>query len=264
MSVNYKIKKMSLFNSIIFGPIKSRRLGNSLGVNLLPDSGKVCTFDCIYCECGYNKDNKGGKIPSKERVVEEMALKFEELSKKGEELDVITFAGNGEPTLHPDFSEIIDSTIELRDKYFPDAKISVLSNSTETGKNSVFEALKKVDNNILKLDSTFAETVNLIDKPVNKSYDINNIIDNLSRFNGKAIVQTMFLRGEHNGQKVDNTTDKEVDALIEAYKKISPKQIMIYSLDRPTPEKKLIKVEKSELEEIATKMRNAGFDVVVG
>ena len=182
---------MSLFNSIIFGPIKSRRLGNSLGVNLLPDSGKVCTFDCIYCECGYNKDNKGGKIPSKERVVEEMALKFEELSKKGEELDVITFAGNGEPTLHPDFSEIIDSTIELRDKYFPDAKISILSNSTETGKNSVFEALKKVDNNILKLDSTFAETVNLIDKPVNKSYDINNIIDNLSRFNGKAIVQTM-------------------------------------------------------------------------
>ncbi len=255
---------MSLFNSIIFGPIKSRRLGSSLGVNLMPDTGKVCTFDCIYCECGYNKDNKGGKIPSKEIVLHEMEEKFRELSEKGEKLDVITFAGNGEPTLHPDFAEIIDQTIKYRDKYFPHAKISVLSNSTKIDDPSVFGALEKVDNNILKLDSVFPETVSIMDKPVSKSFDIKKVIDDLKRFNGNVIIQTMFLRGEHNGQKVDNTTEKEVNGLLEAYKEIKPKQVMIYSLDRPTPEKNLQKVSREELDIIADKIRNEGFDVVVG
>ena len=254
---------MSLFNSIIFGPIKSRRLGVSLGVNLMPETGKVCSFDCIYCECGYNKDNKGGKIPSKETIEKEMFDKFKQLHDEKKHIDVITFAGNGEPTLHPDFGEIIDYTIECRDKFLPEAKISVLSNSTKIDKDSVFNALKKVDNNILKLDSVFNETVNIIDKPVNENFDINKTIDLLCKFDGNLIIQTMFLRGEHNGIKIDNTVEKEVSAWIDALKRIKPKQVMIYSLDRPTPEKNLVKVEREELERIAERVRKEGFDVTV-
>ena len=165
---------MSLFGSIIFGPIKSRRLGVSLGVNLLPSTGKVCSFDCIYCECGYNGENKGGKIPSKEEVFEAMESRLKKMSAENDPLDVITFAGNGEPTMHPDFPEIIDFTLRMRDKYYPQAKVSVLSNSTRIDRQPVFDALQKVDNNILKLDSAIPETVELLDAPNQSDFDLKN------------------------------------------------------------------------------------------
>lgn len=253
----------SLFGSIIFGPIHSRRLGVSLGVNLLPATGKVCSFDCIYCECGYNAERRGGKLPAKEEVIAALDQKLQQMASEEKPLDVITFAGNGEPTVHPDFAEIIDATIRLRNRFYPLAKVSVLSNSTRIDRPDVFAALNKVDNNILKLDSVFQETVDLIDAPNQENFNVDNLIENLVAFRGNLIIQTMFLRGEHNGKVVDNTTPKEVEGWLDALKKIKPRQVMVYSLDRPTPEQKLQKVSKEELEQIAAKARELGFYVTV-
>lgn len=253
----------SLFGSIIFGPVKSRRLGVSLGVNLLPATGKVCSFDCIYCECGYNEERRGGSLPKKEEVIAALSEALKSMYERGETLDVITFAGNGEPTLHPDFAEIIDQTIQLRDRFFAEAKVSVLSNSTNIHKASVFDALNKVDNNILKIDSAFDETIRLIDAPNQTGFQVDNLIENLAKFKGNLIIQTLFLRGMHNGKLVDNTTESEVEAWLEALKKIKPKQVMVYSIDRPTPEQNLQKVSKGELDKIADRARALGFDVSV-
>lgn len=184
------------------------------------------------------------------------------MKENGEDLDVITFSGNGEPTLHPDFPEIIDITLELRDKYYPEAKVSVLTNSTRIFDPQVAEALKKVDNNILKLDSAVDKTMRLIDRPASKEFTVERVIEALSQFAGTGIIQTMILRGEHGGEKVDNTTPEEIEALIDAYKRISPKEVMLYSLDRTTPEEKLVKVEKEELDRIAARISDAGIKVM--
>lgn len=247
-----------LFNSTIFGPIHSRRLGTSLGINLSPNDGKVCSFDCLYCEAGYNAQGTGTTgLPLRENVKQQLKAKLQSMKEKGENLDVITFSGNGEPTLHPDFPEILDDVIELRDEFFPDAKVSVLTNSTRIFTPAVAEALKKADNNILKLDSAIEDTMQLVDRPTSPSFTVEKVVENLKQFAGTGIIQTMILRGEHDGKKIDNTTSKEIEALIKAYKEIQPKEIMIYSLDRSTPEEKLIKVEKPELESIAKQIEQA-------
>jgi len=252
-----------LFSEIIFGPIKSRRLGVSLGINLLPVDGKVCTFDCIYCECGYNTTGRDSGLPSRELVKQKLREKLLVMQQDGEAPDVITFAGNGEPTMHPDFAEIVDDTIDLRNEFFPNAKISVLSNSTYVRKPAVFEALKKVDNNILKLDSGIDATVRLIDRPTQSAFTVAGLVEELKKFEGNLIIQTMFLRGAHKGISVDNTTDEEIEALIAVMKKIQPKQIMVYSIDRETPENTLEKVSKEELTQIAARLEKAGFSVLV-
>ena len=253
-----------LFHSTIFGPIHSRRLGSSLGVNLSPNDGKVCSFDCVYCEAGYNSQGAGSTgLPAREKVAQDLEEKLSAMKSLGEPLDVITFSGNGEPTIHPQFAEIIDDTIALRDKYFPQVKISVLSNSTRLGDESVVAALRKVDNNILKLDSAINETMRLIDQPASPSFTCEKVVEQIAQFGGQCVVQTMFLRGEHNGQRIDNTTAQEVEALIKAYKQINPRQVMIYSIDRKTPEQQLEKVSREELEVIASQLRAEGFDVMV-
>lgn len=247
-----------LFHSTIFGPIHSRRLGTSLGINLMPSDGKICSFDCLYCEAGYNSQGAGkAGLPDEERVLVDLEVKLKEMKENGENLDVITFSGNGEPTLHPKFSETVDGTLALRDRYFPDAKVSVLTNSTRIFTPKVAEALKKVDNNILKLDSAIEKTMRLIDRPNDKDFTVECTIEALKQFAGTGIIQTMFLRGSHEGETVDNTTPEEIDALIEAYKAIRPASVMIYSLDRSTPEEKLVKVPKEELEQIAEKIETA-------
>ncbi|MDE7495444.1 MAG: radical SAM protein [Muribaculaceae bacterium] len=253
-----------LFHSTIFGPIRSRRLGVSLGVNLMPNDGKVCSFDCLYCEAGYNSQGKGTSgLPTREQTAADLEAKLKAMKEAGDPLDVITFSGNGEPTLHPEFPGIIDDTIAIRDRYFPEAKVSVLSNSTRIFDPAVAEALKKVDNNILKLDSAVEPTMRLIDRPTSPSFTVERVVDSLCQFSGQAIIQTMLLRGSHNGETVDNTTPEEVTALIEAYKKIRPREVMLYSLDRSTPEEKLIKVERPELERVAELIRAEGIPVQV-
>ncbi|MCH5233938.1 MAG: radical SAM protein [Muribaculaceae bacterium] len=254
-----------LFHSTIFGPIHSRRLGTSLGINLSPNDGKVCSFDCLYCEAGFNAQGAGTTgLPPREKVRKDLREKLQKMKESGENLDVITFSGNGEPTMHPDFPGILDDVIALRDEFFPEAKVSVLTNSTRIFTPAIAEALKKADNNILKLDSAIEETMQLVDRPNSPSFTVERVIDSLKQFSGSGIIQTMILRGEHNGKRIDNTTPKEIDALIKAYKEIKPKEIMIYSLDRSTPEEKLIKVEKDELEEIAKRIeRETGIEVRV-
>ena len=253
-----------LFHSTIFGPVHSRRLGTSLGVNLSPVDGKVCSFDCVYCEAGYNSQGTGKSgLPSREDVARQLESKLKEMSAVGEPLDVITFSGNGEPTMHPDFEGVIDDTLALRDRYYPGAKVSVLCNSTRLDREGVVNGLRKVDNCILKLDSALTPTMRIIDQPVSKSFTCEYVIPQLEAFGDKCIIQTMMLRGNHDGKHIDNTTPGEVDALIEAYKRIKPCEVMLYSIDRATPESDLQKVEREELESIACRMRDAGITVQV-
>ena len=244
-----------LFHSTVFGPIHSRRLGVSLGINLMPDDGKVCSFDCLYCEAGFNSQGKGTTgLPARDEVRFQLEAKLRRMHADGDPLDVITFSGNGEPTLHPDFPHIIEDTLLLRDKFYPEAKVSVLTNSTMIFKPEVAEALKKADNNILKLDSAIESTMRLIDRPNSPGFTVDKVVDALKQFEGSGIIQTMMLRGSHDGKRVDNTTEEEISALIEAYRKIKPREIMIYSLDRSTPEEKLVKVGKDELMDIGRRI----------
>lgn len=254
---------MILFDQIIFGPIHSRRLGLSLGVNLLPIDAKICSFDCIYCECGFNTTMQDASIPTRAQVKESLETKLKEMLFEGQIPDVITFAGNGEPTLHADFEGIIDDTIILRDKYCHTAKVSVLSNSTRIHKSNVFNALNKVDNNILKFDTAIDRTLQLIDRPTGKQINVAWFIEHLKKFEGHLIIQTMFLRGEFNDEKFDNTTEIEVEAWIKALEEIRPKQVMIYSIDRETPAQQLEKITPEQLNTIANKARGRGFDVSV-
>ena len=249
----------SLYDNIIFGPVRSRRLGISLGVNLLPIESKLCSFDCIYCECGWNADHPGKRrFNAREDVYAMLDATLAKMVADGTPPDVITFAGNGEPTMHPDFESIIGDTIALRDKHCPAAKVSVLSNATQIHREDVCRALRRVDNNILKLDSAFDATVQLMNKPQG-NYTVARTVELLKAFEGELIVQTMFLRGEYLGQRVDNTTEEEVVAWLKLVAEIKPKQVMVYSLDRDTPCQTLEKVEKDELRVIAERVEALGI-----
>jgi len=253
-----------LFHDTIFGPIHSRRLGVSLGVNLMPNDGKICSFDCVYCEAGYNAQGQGTTgVPTREQVKRQLKKKLATMHEAGEKLDVITFSGNGEPTLHPDFKHIVHDVVNLRNLYYPEAKVTVLSNATMAGKQNVIDGLKLVDNNILKLDSAMPATFYHINQPKSHNVQPEGVIADLKAFGGKCIVQTMMLRGEHNGVKIDNTTDDEIDALIAAYLEIRPREVMLYSIDRKTPEEHLEKVGAEELEGIASRIRAVGIEVQV-
>lgn len=249
----------TIYPSPIFGPIKSRRLGISLGINLLPDDGKVCTFDCIYCECGLNATRRTkSPLPTRRKVAAALEKKLQEMKEYGELPDVLTFAGNGEPTIHPHFGEIIDDTIALRDRLCPNAKVSVLTNATLITRDTVFEALKKVDNNILKLDTIDSEYISIVDRPTGK-YDLEAIIDRMKAFEGKAVIQTMFLKGEVDGRNVDNTGESYVMPWIAAVKEIAPREVMIYTIDRETPIGTLQKATREELDRIVALLADEGI-----
>lgn len=252
-----------IFPSPIFGPVHSRRLGVSLGINLLPEDGKVCSFDCIYCECGYNADHRSKKkLPTREEVRKALETRLQDMQQNGPAPDVLTFAGNGEPTAHPHFPEIIEDTLALRDKYFPNAKVSVLSNSTFIHRPAVFKALNKVDNNILKLDTVNETYINDLDRPAG-NYSVASIIKGLKAFKGNCIIQTMFLKGGYQGKDMNNTTDKYVLPWLEAVREINPLQVMIYTIDRETPDHDLQKATHEELDRIAGLIKEAGIAVSV-
>lgn len=249
----------TIYPSPIFGPVKSRRLGISLGINLLPADGKVCTFDCIYCECGLNATRRAkSPMPTRQEVAKALEEKLIEMNRSGELPDVLTFAGNGEPTIHPRFGEIIDDTIALRDRLCPNAKVSVLTNATLITRDTVFEALKKVDNNILKLDTIDSEYISIVDRPSGK-YDLEAIIGRMKAFEGKAVIQTMFLKGEVDGRNVDNTGESYVMPWIAAVKEIAPREVMIYTIDRETPIGTLQKATREELDRIVALLADEGI-----
>lgn len=253
-----------LFDEIIFGPVSSRRLGVSLGINLLPTDSKFCSFDCIYCECGWTPEKGTVKtvLPTSEEVKQKLEEKLQLMQQENKLPDVITFAGNGEPTMHPEFEDIIYDAIIMRDKYAPKARIAVLSNASRIHQKRVFNALLKVDDNIQKLDSAFEETIQLLDRPRGR-FRLWEVVDELCNFEGKVIIQTMFVKGTFNGKLVDNTTDDEVEAWLKLIQFIAPRQVMIYTIARDTPVDTLEKITLKELEIIAGKVRAAGFDVQV-
>lgn len=230
----------------------------------MPTDSKICSFDCIYCECGWNpqKREQKSKLPARELVRLKMDEKLREMVVNNELPDVITFAGNGEPTLHPEFEGIIDDTIELRNQLAPNARIAVLSNSSMLHKPSVVSALLKIEDNILKLDSAFEETVKMIDCPVGH-FNLAEVVENLKVFNGKLIIQTLFVRGNHKGQQIDNATEKEIRAWLKLVEEIRPLQVMIYTIDRDTAAAGLEKVGLEELKQIASRVEALGMKVQV-
>ena len=248
------------FDDIVFGPIPSRRLGSSLGVNILPSKGKLCNFDCVYCECGWNRDGAvpERRFPRLEEVEAALKDKMSKAAAEGVPVDSITFSGNGEPTMNPDFAGIVDVTLRLRDRFYPDAKISVLSNATLVGRRTVVEALKKIDNPILKIDAADDRMISMINKPVG-SYRLRNVMDSLKEFNGNFILQTMFLRSP----EFDMTAPDALAGWIEIVRELRPRQVMVYTIDRETPDKSLGKYTVEEMREFVQPLVDEGFDVQV-
>ena len=234
-------------------------MGVSLGINLLPADGKCCSFDCIYCECGFNHDFvPKQKMPTREEVRQALENQLRKMSEEGPKPDVLTFAGNGEPTLHPHFPEIIEDTLALRDHYFPNAKVSVLTNATQILRQPVFDALCKVDNNICKLDTISSEYIVLIDRP-NANYDVEKIIAKLKEFGNRCIIQTMFLQGEYEGKSVDNTSESYVQPWLKTVSEIQPREVMIYTIDRETPAHELKKAPHEVLDAIGAQVEQLGI-----
>ncbi|MBT3242956.1 MAG: radical SAM protein [Bacteroidetes bacterium] len=253
-----------LFEEIIFGPVTSRRLGASLGINLLPGDRKICNFNCIYCECGWTKKTHGhrSEYPVREHVKDELKQRLLQMKSAGEPLDTITYAGNGEPTLHPDFPGIIDDCIELRDQIFPDISIAVLSNASRISNANIFNALIKIDQNILKIDSAFPETIKLINQ-TKADYNLDSIIEKMKMFKGNFTLQTLFVKGSYQEVPIDNSSDKEVQAWLEIVKLLMPQTVMVYTIARDTPIQTLEKVSASRLDAIAEEVRKLGLEAAV-
>ena len=252
-----------IYDSPVFGPIHSRRLGISLGINLLPKGGKFCSFDCIYCECGLNKERRTkNPLPTANEVVDGLESKLLELQQEDIVPDVLTFAGNGEPTLHPDFPEIVDRVLKVRDIYCPSAKLSILSNATQIRRPEIRKALMHFDNNILKLDTVNPIYINNVDRPQGH-YDVEEQIRCLELFQGKCIIQTMLMKGEYEGKDLDNTGEEYVAPYLEALARIKPQAVMLYTLDRETPVSGLEKADAEAMQSIAERIRQLGIEVSV-
>lgn len=248
-----------LREKIVFGPIKSRRLGNSLGINLLPENGKICNFDCIYCECGWNRDGRGDKvIPNADKVRSVLEEKLLQIVKEGTAVDSITFSGDGEPTLNPDFAGIVSDTLLLRDTYCPGAKVSVLTNATRLGDSTVVEALKKVDNPILKLDAPTSELARVINKAL-PDYKVEDVVKGMKLFDGGFILQTMFLKGPD----FDSLSPDVLNGWMDIVRDVRPRLIMAYTIARPTPMQGLLPYGGKEIKEALAPLEKEGFRIQI-
>jgi len=254
-----------LFNEIVFGPVKSRRLGVSLGINLLPLDSKLCNFSCIYCECGFTEkilENESQKMPSAEDVHTKLENTLRAYKSSHKKIDTITFAGNGEPTLNPSFAEIVEDTVKLRNELMPETKIAVLSNASLIFRKDVKNALLKVDYNILKLDSSDEETIKKINCPAG-NFSLSKLIEGLFDFKENLTIQTLFIKGNFNGFYFDNTSESEIEGWLLILKKVLPKLVMVYTIDRDTPVHSLEKVSRQKLDEIAVRVEQLGIPVTV-
>lgn len=252
-----------LFDEIIFGPVKSRRLGASLGINLLPAGGKFCNFNCIYCECGWSSESgRNIRLPSRDDIRNRLESRLIQIKTEKSPIDRITFAGNGEPTIHPEFPGIIADTVAIRNKIFPEVEIAVLSNGSTLDKPAIFRALDSIEMNILKLDSADDQTVRLINQPP-PGYRVAQVIEGMKRFEGRFILQTLFVKGLFGGIPVDNSTDGEVENWLKVVKDVNPQLVMIYTIDRDTPVETLQKTAPPRLDAIAARVRELGIPVQV-
>ncbi|MBR0176104.1 MAG: radical SAM protein [Bacteroidales bacterium] len=243
----------------VFGPIFSRRLGSSLGINLLPVNGKICTFDCIYCECGWNRDGRADtRLPRAAEVRELLEAKLKQLVEEGIPVDSITFSGDGESTLNPDFPQIIDDTLASRNRYYPSAKVSVLSNATQVHRPEIFAALRKVDNPIMKIDAPTNALVERINKPA-PGYDVNRVVEALKKFNGDFVLQTMFLKS----RDFDSLSPEVLNGWMDIVRLLKPREIMAYTIDRPTPEEGLQKFTVEEMKTFLDPLIQEGFNLQI-
>ena len=247
------------FDKIVFGPIYSRRLGSSLGVNILPQEGKMCNFDCVYCECGWNRDGRSSsRFPVAEEVADALEIALKRAASESVRIDSITFSGNGEPTLNPEFAAIVDVTVRLRDSYCPQAKVSVLSNATTLSRPGVFEALQKVDNPILKIDAASDELIGRINQPCGK-YSLSQVVENLKRFDGNFILQTMFLRSPD----FDTTAQENIDSWIDIVLQLRPREVMVYTIARATPDSRLGKCTVEQMKMLTKPLADAGIPIQI-
>ena len=258
--INHTIMNTQLHHSPIYGPVHSRRLGLSVGINLMPGDGKYCTFDCIYCECGYNSERRThSPRPTRHEVAQALEAQLQQLEAQGEHPDVLTFAGNGEPTAHPDFGAIVDDVAALRDRYCPQARLSVLSNSTQIHRPKIRQALMKVDCNILKLDTADDAYIARVNRPTSPAYRVADIIRDMADFRGHVIIQTLFMHGTMDGADVTNTTPYYIEPWLAALRRIAPQEVMIYTIDRPTPDTTLQKATPAELDAIRQQVEALGI-----
>lgn len=253
-----------LFDDVIFGPVNSRRLGISLGINLVPVNRKVCTFNCIYCECGWTNQRHlpPDGFPSRDLIARSLKQKLEELRDVAFLPDALTFAGNGEPTLHPDFPGIMDDTIRIRNEYSPDSRVVVLSNGSLAHREGIKEALSRADRNILKLDTGIEDTFRRLNQPP-ADISLEDIVRNLKLFEHNLIIQTLFIRGSHKGEIIDNTSEQEISALLALYDEIRPSEVQVYTIARDPPIESLDRIGLAELESIAARIRELGIDASV-
>ena len=243
----------------VFGPIFSRRLGSSLGINLLPTKGKICNFDCIYCECGWNRAGRSDLvIPDAAKVRSALEDKLQECLLAGTPIDSITFSGDGEPTLNPEFPRIIRDTLMLRDAFYPAAKVSVLTNATRIGRPEIFEALKMVDNPILKLDAPTSELAARINQPVGK-YDVADVVEGMKQFEGDFVMQTIFLRSAD----FDTSAPEVLLPWMDIVREVKPREIMVYTIDRPTPAAGLQKFTEAEMRELVQPLIDEGYKIQI-
>ena len=254
-----ELYRIMLREKIVFGPIFSRRLGSSLGVNLLPENGKICNFDCVYCECGWNRDGRDDhRLPLPKELHEALEAKLSQCKSEGIVIDSITFSGDGEPTLNPHFPEMIDITLELRDKYYPNSVVSVLSNATRIGDEKVRAALMKVNNPILKLDAPTDEMVKKINQP-SGAYSVKSVVEGLKLLNGDFVLQTMFLKFDG----FDSTDPQALAAWMNIVREVRPREIMVYTLDRPAPAEGLVKLSVEEMTEAVKPLMQEGFKIQI-
>lgn len=243
----------------VFGPIFSRRLGRSLGINLLPEKGKLCNFDCIYCECGWNRDGREDRrLPSAAEVLEKLRVKLSDCAAAGTAIDSITFSGDGEPTLHPEFAAIVDGTLALRDEFFPSAKVSVLSNATKVWRKDVFEALRKVDNPILKIDAATDEGAAAVNSPAGE-YHVADIVADLEKFGGDFILQTMFLRSP----QFETSAEPNLSRWMDIVRRLHPRETMVYTVARETPMKGIVPFTASEMEALVKPLVDEGYNIKI-
>lgn len=230
-------------------------MGDSLGINLLPEKGKICSFDCIYCECGWNKDGRNDtRLPSAEKVRNDLETKLKQCQANQINIDSITFSGDGEPTLNPEFAQIIDDTIRLRNQYYPNSKITVLSNATRVHLPEVFNALRKVDNPTMKIDAPTNELIEKINHPA-PGYDINKVVEALKQFNGDFIMQTMFLKSKD----FDSSSPEVLNGWMDIVRLLKPREVMVYTIDRPTPEEGLQKFTVEEMRRLVQPLIDEGY-----
>ncbi|MDR0367665.1 MAG: radical SAM protein [Bacteroidales bacterium] len=254
-----------LHDKIVFGPINSRRLGKSLGINLLPQDIKICTMNCIYCECGWAKTDEiiYSKLLPASEIVPVIAARLQQMHNDHVLIDSITYSGNGEPCIHLQFGEITREIIRLRNQYFPQTVITCLSNSTQLHRKDVVDALKAIDHRMMKLDAGTQAMFEQINKPF-KHLKLDDVCDNLRQFNGDLSIQTLLLKGTlDNGELIDNTTSEEITAWLQRLRYIKPQKVILYSIDRETPAKKLIKIDKETLFNIANRVEKIGIKAEV-